>query len=116
MINIFNYILFLFLIYFSTNTNSYLIKKNGKKQIISLKPEMKRYCTTNNFISKYDRLTCLKTLSDYPIKEEELTTNSEYFELMEYEKELQYQKYKIEKEKVNNKLKQMQLIYMINQL
>lgn len=116
MINFIKHMIFSLLIYFSINVNSYLVKRNGRKQIISLKPEMKRYCITNNYISEYDRLTCLKTLSDFQIREEELTSNSEYFELIEYEKELQYQKYKIEKEKENNKIKQMHILYTINQL
>ncbi len=99
-----------FLIYFA---NGYLIKTNGKHKIISVKPEMKRYCTNNNLYSSYDRINCLKTLSDQKINWSNIDYNNK---LANEEHELAYQKYKFEKEKVNNKIKELNILYTIHQI
>ncbi len=42
---------------------SYKANKKGKTHIISLKPEMTRYCTSNHYYTSYDRINCIKTLT-----------------------------------------------------
>jgi hypothetical protein len=104
--------LFLIIIFMNNNIFGYMVKTIGKKKIISLKPEMTRYCKSNHLYSNYDRQTCLQTLSDHPISYVDTKYEEKIF-TEEYENS--YRLYKLEKEKSNNKIKQLHSIYMAHQ-
>ncbi len=96
----------------------YKIYKKGKTQIISLKPEMTRYCKTNHYYTSYDRINCLKTLSDVKINVipiENITLDfEEEFKKVHIDHNLEYQKYKIQKNTQNDKIRQLNTLYMLH--
>ncbi len=90
------------------------IKKNNDTpniKVISMKPYMKKYCSTNNLYTDYDRFYCLNAFSDYPIKE---TTydNGTYLQNYEYH----YSQFKLHTEKINNKHKELLYLYQFAKL
>ena len=113
---LFFYILSIFFI----TTIGYKIYKKGNTQIISLKPEMTRYCKSNNYYTSYDRINCLKTLTGEKLNpisiENQTRMHIEEFKKVHIEHNENYLREKVQKQIANDKIKQLHTLYMFHQM